>query len=588
MSKTLIDVMEAGARRHPDLPALKAKVDGEWRATTWSEYRDQARRTARAFVALGLEPGQGVSVLSANRPEWFLANVGAIYAAGVPTGLYVTNSAEQCRYIINHSESAIVVVEDQAQLAKIQQVRSDLETVDAVVVMDGEASGEGVFTWKDLADLADQVEENELEARIQRQKPDDLCTLIYTSGTTAEPKGVMLSHHNLTWTADAAAKSVAARSTDRMISYLPLSHIAEQIVSLYVPMIAGCCSWFAESLDKLGDNLREVRPTLFVAVPRVWEKIQAKIVAAGAQNSPPKKLIATWARTQGIAGGYAEQQGKKKPLLYGVADALVFSKVRDKLGLDQARMVGTTAAPISLETLEFFLSLGIPIYEIYGQSECTGPTTLSLPHRYRTGSAGPALAGAELKTDEDGEVCIRGPHVFLGYYKNEAATREAIDEEGWLHTGDVGRIDEDGFLYITDRKKEIIITAGGENVAPQMIEGKLKSIRAVGQAVVIGDRRKYLSALLTLDPEQLEEVLAAAGSSAKTMEEAATDEKLRAYIQEQIEKVNETLARVQAIKKFTIIPTEFTPESGELTPTMKLKRRVINERYQEEIEAMYE
>jgi long-subunit acyl-CoA synthetase (AMP-forming) len=346
-----------------------------------------------------------------------------------------------------------------------------------------------VCSWDALDGLAGQVPEEKLEERIAAQKPGDLCELIYTSGTTADPKGVMLSHENLTWTASTAAKAVMARSSDRLISYLPLSHIAEQLVSLHMPMTVGACSWFAESLEKLGDDLREVKPTLFVAVPRVWEKIQAKMVAAGAQNSKVKKMIASWARKQGLAGGYADQRGAAKPMLYGLADRLVFSKVRDKLGFDCVRMVGTTAAPISRETLEFFLSLGIPIYEIYGMSECTGPTTLSLPHRYRTGSAGPALAGTEVKIAEDGEVCMRGPHVFKGYYKNEAATRETLDEEGWLHSGDIGRIDEDGFLYITDRKKELIITAGGENIAPQMIEGKLRAMKVIGQAVVIGDRR---------------------------------------------------------------------------------------------------
>jgi long-subunit acyl-CoA synthetase (AMP-forming) len=581
-----MDVMEACAKRRGDLPAMKAKVGGEWRETSWRVYRDQVRTIAKAFMALGLEPGRGVSILGLNRPEWFLADIGAIYAGGVPTGIYTTNSAEQCRYIIDHSESAIVVVDTEAQLAKILEVRAEIPSLEAVVLMEGDSSEEGVFAWKELAELSEQVTEEELEARIASQKPEDLCTLIYTSGTTADPKGVMLSHENLTWTADAAGKAVSARSTDRMISYLPLSHIAEQIVSLHLPMTVGCCSWFAESLDKLGDNLREVRPTLFVAVPRVWEKIQAKMIAAGAQNSGPKKIIAAWARKQGLAGGFAEQRGEAKPLLYALADALVFSKVRDKLGLDQARLVGSTAAPISRDTLEFFLSLGVPIYEIYGQSECSGPATLSLPHRYLTGSAGPALAGTELKIAEDGEVCIRGPHVFLGYYRNEAATAEAIDDEGWLHSGDVGRINED-FLYITDRKKELIITAGGENIAPQMIEGKLKGIRAVAQAVVIGDRRKYLTVLLTLDPDQLEEVIAAAGSPARTLEEAATCDKLRSYLQGEIDGVNKSLARVQTVKRFVIIPQEFTTDGGELTPTMKLKRRVVYEKYAKEIESMY-
>jgi long-subunit acyl-CoA synthetase (AMP-forming) len=583
-----MDALESAAERFGELPAYKAKVGGEWKATSWSEYRDRVRRTARAFMALGLEPGMGISIVGANCPEWFLANMGAIYAGGVSTGIYTTSSAEQCRYIVGHNDSAIVVVEDETQLAKVLAVRGDLPKLRAIVMMKGAHEDAAVCSWDALDGLAGQVPEEKLEERIAAQKPGDLCELIYTSGTTADPKGVMLSHENLTWTASTAAKAVMARSSDRLISYLPLSHIAEQLVSLHMPMTVGACSWFAESLEKLGDDLREVKPTLFVAVPRVWEKIQAKMVAAGAQNSKLKKMIASWARKQGLAGGYADQRGAAKPMLYGLADRLVFSKVRDKLGFDCVRMVGTTAAPISRETLEFFLSLGIPIYEIYGMSECTGPTTLSLPHRYRTGSAGPALAGTEVKIAEDGEVCMRGPHVFKGYYKNEAATRETLDDEGWLHSGDIGRIDEDGFLYITDRKKELIITAGGENIAPQMIEGKLRAMKVIGQAVVIGDRRKFLTALVTLNPEHLEAETRAAGSPATTMAEAASCPKMRAHVDGQIDRVNAALARVQTIKKFTILPRELSIEGGELTPTMKLKRRVVNEKYSTEIEKMYE
>lgn len=588
MASTVMEMMEACAAKHGDRPAMKEKVDGEWKATTWTEYRDQVRMAARAFMALGLEAGQGVSIVGTNCTQWFISNVGAIYAGGTPAGIYTTNTPPQCKYIAAHSDSAIAVVENEEQLEKFKEIRDELPALVAIVMMKGSDEDEHVFSWDELTELGEQVPEEELQARIDAQKPDDMCELIYTSGTTADPKGVMISHRNITWTADAASKAIMSRPTDRMISYLPLSHIAEQLVSLWAPVTCGACSHFAESLDKLGENLGEVRPTFFLAVPRVWEKIQGKMVAAGAQNSPVKKMIASWARKQGLAGGYAEQRGGRKPMFYGLAEKLVFSKVRDKLGLDQARMVGTSAAPISRDTLEFFLSLGIPIYEIYGMSECTGPATLSLPHKYRTASAGPAMAGTELKIADDGEVCMRGPHVFLGYLKNEAATEEALDDDGWLHSGDIGRIDEEGFLYITDRKKEMIITAGGENIAPQMIEGKVKAIKAIGQAVIVGDRRKYLTALLTIDPDQLDSEIKAAGSPATTLSEAAKCEKFRAFVQEQLDKVNNSLARVQTIKKFIIIPNEFTIDGGELTPTMKLKRRIINEKYASQIESMYE
>jgi len=325
----------------------------------------------------------------------------------------------------------------------------------------------------------------------------------------------------------------------------------------------------------------------FLGVPRVWEKIQARIVAAAAQNSGLKRRIGAWARSVGLAGGYAEQEGRSKPLLHGLAGRLVFSKVRERLGLDRCRIEGSSTAPIARDTLEFFLSLGIPICEIYGMSECTGPTTFSRPDRYRTGKAGWAMSGTGLRIADDGEVLMKGPHVFLGYYKDEEATREALDQDGWLHSGDIGALDGQGFLSITDRKKEIIITAGGKNVSPQYIEAKLKAIPVVGQAVVIGDRRRYLSALLTLDPERLPEEARRAGLSLDAPEAAAASQEFRAHLQPQVDAVNATLSRVEAIKKYVVLPHEFTIAGGELTHTMKLKRRVIDEKYATEIEGLY-
>ena len=380
-----------------------------------------------------------------------------------------------------------------------------------------------------------------------------------------------------------------ARPNDEIISYLPLSHIAEQVVSLMVPLTVGCTTWFAESLDQLGDNLREVRPTLFVGVPRVWEKIQAKMVAAGAQNSGLKKKIAAWARQKGLADGYARQEGHTCPGLFGLAHKLVFSKVHERLGLDRCRLFISTAAPISLDTLEFFMSLDIPITEVYGMSECTGPATVSLPEpfKYRTGWAGPAMPGTEIAVSGDGEVLMRGRHVFKGYFKNEAATRETIDAEGWLHSGDVGMIDEKGFLKITDRMKELIITAGGENVPPQVLEGKYKAIPLLSQVVIIGDRRKHMAALFTLDPAKIESTAAQVGSNAANAAEAAVCPQIRAFLQAQVDQINTTLPRAWGVKKFVILPEELSIEGGELTPTMKLKRRIVNAKYEQEIESMY-
>jgi long-subunit acyl-CoA synthetase (AMP-forming) len=589
MKKTVMEAFKETADKFGDRVSLKFKTGGQWEETTWKDYYKQVRITARAFMALGLEKGKAVNILGNNCPQWFISDLAGVFAGAVPGGIYTTSSPEQCRYIASHSEANILVLENTEQLAKINKIKDQLSELKAIVLMNGSDPDDMVHAWNELPKLAEKVSEEALEERIIAQKPDDCCTLIYTSGTTGNPKGVMITHDNITWTAQQVVNMIHGNHEDQVISYLPLSHIAEQVVSLHVPYLAGCTAWFAESLDKLGENLAEVRPTLFVGVPRVWEKIQAKMMAAGAQNSPLKKKIAAWARKQGLAGGYAEQEGKPKPFFYGLANKLVFSKVREKLGFDRCRLLISTAAPISMDTLEFFLSLGLPLTEVYGMSECTGPGTLSLPEpfKFRTGWAGPAVAGTTIKIAEDGEVFMKGRHVFKGYFKNDAATAETIDKDGWLHSGDVGKIDDIGFLKITDRKKELIITAGGENIAPQVLESKLKSIPVVANVVVIGDRRQYVTALFTLNPERLDQELINAGSPAKNMAEAATCPKFRAYVQQKLDAVNATLARVQTIKKFTILPNEFSVEGEELTPTMKLKRRTVNTKYAKEIEDMY-
>ena len=589
MKQTVMALFDQTVATHKDRPALKHKRSGRWETLSWNEYHAQVRTTAKAFMALGLEAGKAVNILANNSPHWFISDLAAIFAGAVPGGIYTTSSPEQCQYIAAHSDANIVVVEDAMQLAKFESLWPGLPDLKAIVLMNGTDDDERVFGWQDLPGLAAEVSDSDLEARIRAQTPDDCCNLIYTSGTTGNPKGVMITHDNIVWTARKVVETVEGNHRDQLISYLPLSHIAEQMVSLMVPMVSGCTSWFAESLDRLGDNLQEVRPTVFLGVPRVWEKIQAKIAAAGAANPPLKKKIAAWARKQGLAGGYAHQAGKPRPWAYPLADKLVFSKVRQRLGLDRCRLFLFSTAPMAQDTLEFFMSLGIPIAEIYGMSECTGPTTISLPQpgRYRTGWAGPAMIGTELSLGEHNEILMRGRHVFKGYYKNEEATRETVDEQGWLHSGDVGEIDAHGFLKVTDRIKELIITAGGENISPQALESKLKAIPIINQVVAIGDRRKYVSALLTLDPAKIVLAATEAGSRAADAAQAASCEAFNRYLQQQVDAVNATLPRSWTIKKFVILPGELSIEKGELTPTMKLKRRVIKANYEREIESMY-
>ena len=585
--RTVMQVFEETANKHSSQPAMKVKRDGNWQATTWGEYRDQVRSAAKSFIKLGMEPGKGVSIIGFNCPQWLVGDMAAIYAGGFPAGIYTTNSPDQCKYIAEHSDSQIVICEDTAQLEKFLGIRDQLPLLKKCILMYGSHDDDGVMSWEEFMAFGADVSDDDLQARIDAQKPDDVCTFIYTSGTTGNPKAVMISHDNITWTAATALNTLGARDGDRFISYLPLSHIAEQVISLHGPMVAGGTTHFAESIEKLGDNLKEVRPTIFLAVPRVWEKIQAKMVAAGKDTKGIKRKLVDWAKAKGLQAGYAAQDGKAAPAFSGVAEKLVWSKVRTALGLDECRMQITSAAPISRSTLEFFLALGIPIMEVYGMSECTGPATISLPDKYRTGSVGWVIPGGEVKIAEDGEICMRGRHVFQGYYKNEAATAEALDDDGWLHSGDIGEIDNQGFLRITDRKKDIIITAGGENIAPQLIEGMLKAISVVSQAVVIGDRRKFLSALLTIDETKLEEAIADSGSSATTMEDLAADPKAQEWLMGQVNEVNQTLARVQTIKKVKILPADLSIEGGELTPTMKVKRKVVNSKYATDIEAFY-
>jgi long-subunit acyl-CoA synthetase (AMP-forming) len=585
--QTILDILAATARTHADRPAVARKRGDVWEKTSWREFHDAVRQAARALVALGVRPGQGAVILSFNRPEWFVANLAAMSVGARPAGIYTNSTPDQCRYIAEHSEATVAFVENRESLERLQGAGGRPAGLVAIVIMDGAAPEAGVMTWADFLARGTADHDPEVARRTAAAKDDDVATLIYTSGTTGTPKGVMLSHRNLAFIAEAAQQILPVKAGDRLISYLPLSHIAEQVVSHLLSIATGACVHFAQSLEKLPENLREVRPHIFLGVPRVWEKIQAGMQAAGAQASPLRQRIARWAKGVGLAGGYADQEGRPRPWSYGLAERLVFSKVRERLGFDEARMLVVSAAPIAKETLDYFQSLGLPIMEVYGMSECTGPTTMSVPSRYRLGRAGYAIPGTELRIAEDGEVLMRGPHVFKGYSKNEDATRETLDAEGWLHSGDVGELDADGFLRITDRKKELLITSGGKNIAPQHLEGKLKQIPAVSQAVAIGDRRHYVVALLALDPARVAAEAAKAGSPARTPEEAARCPVFSAYVMRQVEEVNQGLARYEQVKKIALLPNELTVENGELTPTLKLKRRVIHERHKDAIEALY-
>ena len=581
--ETVIDVLMATTSEHPKRPALRHKRPDGWKTLTWTDYQAMVLRAGRALIVLGVEPSACVVIISGNRPEWFITNLATMAAGGLPSGIYTTSTVEQCSYIVDHCEAVVAVIENTTHLEQIKGVGGSLK---AIVAMDG-GGEEGVLSWDEFLALGDDGAQPALDQRMADLRGDQPCTLIYTSGTTGEPKGVMLSHENVLWMSRALKNEYSVTPEDCGISYLPLSHIAEQVISHYLPLVVGGCMSFAQSLETLGDDLREVRPTFFFAVPRVWEKIQARMEAAGATSSPLRRRLVRWAREIGLVGGRASQRGERMPSGWWLANRLVFSKVRQRLGFDRTRVFFTSAAPMARSTLDFFLSLGIPILEIYGMTECTGPTTFSTEDRYRTGSAGWAIPGTELRVADDGEILFRGPHIFVGYHKNDAATREALDDDGWLHSGDIGLIDEDGFLYVTDRKKELLITSGGKNVAPVPIESKLKAIPGVAQAVVIGDRRKFLAALVILDPEGIESLAGEIGSDALTVGEASRCDRFRAYLDDRIDSVNATLAPYESIRRFTILRSGLSVEEGTLTPTLKLKRRVILEVFADEIHEIY-
>lgn len=586
MTTTIAQYFEMATKRGPEL-AFKWRENGAWREESWEGSARTVRRVARALIALGVPARGAVAIIGPNRPEWVLSAFGAQAAGATPAGIYTTNTAEQCAYIVGHCEAKVAIVHDRAQLAKLRAQQASLPDLKTIVLMIGAADGPGALSWADFLAAGDATPEAEVDARLEALTPDDVATLIYTSGTTGTPKGVMLTHSNLVKAAGEIQKHLGLKDREIVVSYLPFSHIAEQIVSLWGFARLGSAIGFCEELDLLGDTLREIRPTVFFAVPRVWEKMQARMMEAGANNPWLTKKIAAWARGVGTRANLARFEGKPAPFGYGLANKLVFSKVRARLGLDRCHLAISGAAALSRATFDFFLSLDLPIAELYGMTEGTGVSTCNTPSAFRPGTTGRSLAGYELKLAEDGEILMRGPHVFKGYFKSPDATAATIDAEGWLHSGDIGELDEAGFLRITDRKKELFKTAGGKYIAPQHLEGLLKGIPGVAQAVVVGgDDKKYVAALLALDPENAPRIATTLGVSG-SLEQIAANPNFLAYVQREVDRVNGGLARFESIKRFTLLPKELSVEAGELTPTLKLRRKVIAQHYAGEIDALF-
>ncbi len=587
---SIVDRFLTHHRVRPAGPAYFEKIGTAWVPTTWEEYTGQVRTAARALIALGVEPNQVVCMLGFNRPEWVIGQLAAMMIGAVGAGIYTTNSPSEVKYILTHSEAPVVILENESQWAKVLEVRDELPHLRWAVLMRGAAVDDPMaLTWEAFLERSRSVDETELSARMAAIEMEQLASLIYTSGTTGPPKAVMLSHNNLASTAHNGEALFRLTPNDVLLSYLPLSHIAEQMFTIHTAATTGYAVYFAESITKLPDNLREVQPTIFFGVPGFWERFRNRVAERLNEAHGIRRSIADWAQNVGQKVVALRNQGRepsgKLAAQYRLADRLVFSKVKPLLGFSRTRVAVSGAAAIDKSILEFFSGLDVIIYEVYGQSEGCGPTTFNRPGATKLGTTGQAWPGSEVKLAADGEILLRGPNVFMGYYKDPASTSDTL-VDGWLHSGDLGRFDEDGYLTIVGRKKDIIITSGGKNIAPRNIEAALKNLELVGDAVLVGEGRKYLCALLTLDPE-------AAVRFAETHHiegsELHNHPLVIAAIQAELdENVNPQFARVEQVRKFTILPRPFSVEGGEMTPTLKLKRKVICDMHLEEIEAMYE
>ncbi len=590
MPGTIPALLRRNAQMRPNAPAYYEKVNGAWVPTTWSSYWQQTRQAAAALVTLGFQPGQTVGILGFNRPEWVIALLAAQAAGGAPVGIYTTNSPAEVQYIAHHAASPVVVVENEHQLEKVLAVWNELPHLEYVVLMRGtDAPDDGrVLTWEGFLAKGSSAEEEEVERRVDALEPEDLGTLIYTSGTTGPPKGVMLSHSNLVRTSEIVSGMFGTGPGDTSLSYLPLSHIAEQMFSVHGAITSQYTIYFAESPRKVADNLREVQPTIVFGVPRVWERMYQGVRERLGEATGARKKLAEWAMGVGARVTALRNRGQKPSGLlavqYRLAERLIFSKVKAALGLSRARICASGAAPISKDILDFMGSLDIIIYEVYGQSEGCGPTTWNRPGQTKFGSVGKPLPDVEVRIADDGEILVKGPNVFMGYYKDPEATARTLTD-GWLHSGDLGRFDEEGYLFITGRKKDIIITSGGKNIAPANIETALKQLPLIADAVVIGEGQRYLTALISLDMETARKFAEEQGITER--EDLHLHPLILKAIEEGINQVNQQFARVEHIRNFRVVPTPFSIEGGELTPTLKVKRNVVMERYAELIREMY-
>lgn len=590
--QTLNQLFAAACERHNKDDAILHKEGGEWKKLSSAAWLDAARDVAAGLSVRGVERGDRVVLLSENRLEWFTIEAGLQILGAATVPIYPTLTAEQAAYIIRNSGARVVIASTAEQQAKIGAVRDELTDVEMVFSLDSPVERSGNQSWSVVVDAGRSsraVDSGVAERLAEAVSGDDVATIIYTSGTTGNPKGVMLTQQNLVRNTLASHEALTLNGEDRAISVLPYSHVFARMVAHYLYPHAGVTIAIAESMDTLVQNIGEVHPTLLACVPRFYEKMRDKVLESAAAGSPLKKKIFHWAFRTGYAVGKHRQEGTPVPaglkLKYGLATKLVFSKLHARMG-GQMKLFVSGGAALPRDVAEFFLAAGWVVIEGYGLTETSPVIAVNRRDRFRFGTVGIPIRDIDVKIAEDGEILCRGHNVMKGYWGNEAATNEAI-VDGWFHTGDVGAFDDDGFLRITDRKKDLLVTAGGKNVAPQPIEGTLKSSVYVAELVMVGDGKPYLSALVAPDFEQLGRWCESEGIAADSPEAMAADERVQAHLMSEIGRLSEGLASFEQVKKIAVVTEAFTIESGELTPTLKVKRRVVADRYADLIESLY-
>jgi len=580
---TMAAQLPADVAKHAAKPALRYKAGDEWRDISFDQVGDAVREIALGLVDLGIEPRDRVAILSHTRPEWTLANFGILTAGATSVSIYQTNSPEECHYVLDHSQSRAVFVEDGEQLAKIREVEDELPNLEHVIVMAPEQGLDlgDALSLDALRERGRGRDASEWQQRIDGVSPDDPCVFIYTSGTTGPPKGCVLTHGNYRAIRDMIFEEGILGSDEVVYLFLPLAHSFALLIQFLALDLGSTIAYWEKDPQQIIPNLMEVKPTYFPSVPRIFEKLYTLAMSNAPDPGQLRQAVEV-----GMKVRQARERGEEVPAElqagFDQAEEALYKNVRALFG-GRMRYCASGAAPIAKEILEFFYACGVPVLEGWGMTETSTAATTNRPDKYRLGSVGTPLPGVEVKIADDGEILLRGANIFQGYHRNDDATKEAL-EDGWLHTGDVGRIDEDGFLYITGRKKDIIITAGGKNITPANLENDVKQCRWVSQCVVLGDRRPYLVALVTLDPE---EIPAFAEQHDLDPEEVAGSEQMRAEVQKAVDATNAKVGRVEQIKKFEILPEDLSQATGELTPTLKVKRNVVAEKFADRVEELY-